>query len=188
MKWLPRERQTPFIAVVIATILVLTGIYFTLISSQYEALEKLSAGKSATDKQLQTYSAAIKNSNANAQQLAEVSTNLLAAETDMASGDLIFWSYNTIRRLQPQYKLNITDTGRPAVSDVDFLPTFPYQQARFSVSGTAYYHDLGKFVADFENQFPHARIVSLSMESPQDGSGEKISFRMQIIVLVKNAS
>jgi hypothetical protein len=70
---------------------------------------------------------------------------------------------------------------------MDLLPSFPYKQIRFAINGTAYYHDLGKFISDFENHFPHARVVNLVIEpmSNADNTNEKLSFRMEIIALVK---
>ena len=38
--------------------------------------------------------------------------------------------------------------------DVNLLPNFPYKQATLTVAGTAHFHDLGRFLADFENQIP----------------------------------
>ena len=67
------------------------------------------------------------------------------------------------------------------------LPQFPYKQIRVNINGTAYYHDLGKFIADFENTFPHIRIVNLTIEpvNTADPGNEKLSFRMDIVALVK---
>ena len=71
------------------------------------------------------------------------------------------------------------------MGEVDLMPHFPYKQLKVTVGGTAYYHDLGKFIADFENTYPHARIANLTLE-PVGGtadSGEKLAFRMDIIAL-----
>jgi len=73
------------------------------------------------------------------------------------------------------------------MGDVDVLPQFPYRQIKVNISGTAYYHDLGKFIADFENTFPHIRVVNLTVE-PLNITGlgnEKLSFRMDIVALAK---
>ena len=69
---------------------------------------------------------------------------------------------------------------------MDLLPHFPYKQLKVTVNGTAYYHDLGKFIADFENTYPHARVVNLTID-PAGGTGddsEKLAFRMDIIALI----
>jgi hypothetical protein len=55
-----------------------------------------------------------------------------------------------------------------------------------TVSGTAYYHDLGKFLADFENEFPHIRLVNLDIQlSPAVGDTEKLVFKVDIVTLAK---
>jgi hypothetical protein len=73
------------------------------------------------------------------------------------------------------------------ISDVDLLPKFPYKQLKVSVTGTAYYHDLGKFIADFENTFPHIRITNLTVDTggATAEGGEKLAFRMEVVALVK---
>jgi type II secretion system (T2SS) protein M len=107
----------------------------------------------------------------------------------MASGDLYSWTYNTIRLFKAPYQVDIPDVGHPDVGTMDLLPDFPFKQVRFTVTGTAYYHDLGKFIADFENKFPHMRVVNLQIQ-PADatGSNEKLSFKMDIVALVKSSS
>ncbi len=71
------------------------------------------------------------------------------------------------------------------MGEVDLLSKFPYKQLKVTVNGTAYYHDLGKFIADFENTYPHARITNLTLE-PAGNTGdnsEKLAFRMDIVAL-----
>jgi Tfp pilus assembly protein PilO len=74
------------------------------------------------------------------------------------------------------------------MGDVDLLAHFPYRELKVTVTGTAYYHDLGKFIADFENEFPHIRIVNLTVEptaSVTQNNSEKLTFSMEIVALVK---
>jgi len=46
---------------------------------------------------------------------------------------------------------------------------------------------LGKFIADFENKFPHCRLVNLAADATGVGAsgGEKLTFRVDIVALVK---
>jgi hypothetical protein len=107
----------------------------------------------------------------------------------MASGDLYSWTYDTIRHFKQSYRVEIPEVGHPTIGESDLLPSFPYKQIQFSIIGTVYYHDLGKFVADFENAFPHSRMIHLVVEpaaGPDSNSNnEKLSFKMEIITLVK---
>ena len=90
-----------------------------------------------------------------------------------------------------QFKVNrhieITTIGQPTQSDVDMLPNFPYKQIRFEIIGNGYFHDIGKFIADLENKFPHMRIINLTIDTAlgAETAGEKLSFRMEIAALVK---
>jgi hypothetical protein len=112
---------------------------------------------------------------------------LRKSEADIASGDIYAWIYDTIRRFKTGYNLNIPTVSQPAIGEVDLIPNFPYKQLKLSLVGTGYYHDLGKFVADFENNFPHMRLVNLSIQTASDpnGASEQLSFRMDVVALVK---
>jgi hypothetical protein len=184
MKWLPRDKRNPFFAVVLVTVVALGLIYFCLIQSQNTSLLRVAADRKAAGDKLSSMEKNIKNADAISKELANETYALSRAEEDMASGDLYSWTYATIRLFKQQYKVEIPEIGQPVVGDVDLFPTFPYKQLRFGINGTAYYHDLGKFVSDFENAFPHARIVNLVID-PTGVESEKLSFRMEIIALVK---
>jgi hypothetical protein len=184
MKWLPKERRNPFIIVMLITAGVLAMICFGLIHSQNVTLAGIADSRKTAGDKLQSMESTIKNAGITDSQLTDTTSALSRAEQDMASGDLYSWTYGTIRLFKQQYKVEIPEIGHPEVGDVDLLPAFPYKQVRFSITGKAYYHDLGKFVADFENAFPHARVVNLVIESAPD-EGEKLSFTLEIIELVK---
>ena len=187
MKRLTREKRNQLIIVATITVAVLGLIYFGLIQPQYNSLRNIAKDKKTADEKLAGIKRTITNANTTANDLTQMSATLTQIETDMASGDLYSWTYDTVRRFKQPYRVEIPDVGHPAISDMDLLPSFPYKQIRFSLNGTAYYHDFGKFIADFENNFPHSRVVHLIIESPPipDSSNEKISFRMEIIALVK---
>jgi hypothetical protein len=168
-------------------VMVLIGL--TFINPQLQTLSKIKANKRAAQAKLQQINDTIKHMDAAESELAAVSNALSHAEEDMASGDIYSWTYDTIRRFKVPYQVDIPQIGQPELSDVDLLPNFPYKQVKFTVNGTAYYHDFGKFIAAFENTFPHIRIVNLTMDpvpSGPDGSTEKLSFRMDIVALIKS--
>ena len=188
MKWLPKDRQNPFIVVVLITATLLVAIYFFLIGAQHGLLAKIAVNRTTADKKLHDMDNTIKNADLTAKQLAVFKADLVRAETDMASGDLYSWTYSTMRQFKSAYKVELPDIGAPKLGQVDLLPAFPYSQITFTISGKAYYHELGKFVADFENAFPHARLVNLNV-TPVVGDTEMLTFNVDVIALVKpNAS
>ena len=117
----------------------------------------------------------------------EITQRLSHAEEDSATGDFFAWTYDTIRQFKINRHVDITSIGQPVLADVEMLPNFPYKQIKFQIIGTGYYHDIGKFIADLENKFPHMRVVNLTMDtaSNTESSNEKLAFRIEIAALVK---
>ncbi|HUA69372.1 MAG TPA: hypothetical protein VMA13_12555 [Candidatus Saccharimonadales bacterium] len=184
-----QEKRNQLILVLLCTMAVLALMWLNLIRPRYVALSQIATEQGDASDKLASIQAAIKQADTTTAELAQKTKALADAESDMASGDLYAWTYNTMRLFKASYQVDIPDIGHPDVETMDLLPAFPFKQVKFTLTGTAYYHDLGKFVADFENKFPHMRVVNLQMQ-PADasGSGEKLSFRMDIIALVKPGS
>ena len=187
MKRLSREKRNQLIIVILATLAILALIGFGLIRPQYDSVSKIAAARNNADSKLQSIKHAITNSEAIANEWDETADALAHAEEDMASGDLYSWTYDTIRHFKQSYKVEIPEVGHPTIGELDLLPSFPYKQIQFAINGTVYYHDLGKFIADFENSFPHSRMVRLIVEpaASTDSNNEKLSFKIEIITLMK---
>ena len=187
MSRLPKEKRDALILVCLITAMVLGGIGFGMIRPQYAAIKSVKDDTNAERQKLQNMKKTIASGSTTLNQLQDMSDTLTQAEADMATGDPNGWIYDTIRKFKSQYKMDITIASQTTTEPEDMLPQFPFQQLKVTVNGTAYYHDLGKFIAAFENDYPHGRICNLSL-SPAGGSGdnaEKLYFRMDIIVLLK---
>ena len=188
MNKLPKEKRDHLILVGMGTLALLTLIIYGLIRPQYAVIKQINKQTEAARNDLQSKKDILKLAGSVSNQLADLNDKLAQAEDDMASGDPAVWIYDTIRSFKEHYNVDISVNGQLSVGEVDLLPKFPYKQLRVSVAGTAFYHDLGKFIADFENAYPHARIVGLTLE-PAGGAGddsEKLAFRMDVITLVKS--
>lgn len=195
MNKLSKEKRNQLITVIVITLLGLAGIGFFIIQPQYKALAGLEASKKEALAKLQQIRDTIKKGDSMTAEITEINYNLQHAENDMASGDLYAWTYDTIRHFKQTYKVEIPTIGQPVLGDVDLLPQFPYKQIKITMSGTGFYHDLGKFISDLENNFPHMRIVNLTVESASGAGsgaggaeGQKLNFRMDLIALVKSNS
>ncbi|MGC9941538.1 MAG: hypothetical protein ABSE48_06855 [Verrucomicrobiota bacterium] len=173
--------------VLLITAALIGSVYFLLISPQNTENHKLVNQTNDRQSDLDKYRKIISQAEASSNQLASATLQLRNSEADIASGDIYAWIYDTIRRFKTGYNLNIPTVSQPAIGEVDLIPNFPYKQLKLSLVGTGYYHDLGKFVADFENNFPHMRLVNLSIQTASDpnGASEQLSFRMDVVALVK---
>lgn len=187
MNKLSKEKRDQIILVYIGMLAVLALIWFFLISPENKSVGTVKRNVEAKQRLLQDMTDAISKAAATSNELRGEIDALSKAEADMASNDPNAWAYDLIRHFQENYKVVVSVNGGTSIGDMDLLPGFPYKQLRFSVSGTAFYHDLGEFIAAFENNFPHIRITNLTID-PVGGNGdstEKLSFRMDIIALIK---
>jgi hypothetical protein len=186
---LSKEKRNQLVLVAFVILAVLGVMWLELIQPRYAALKQAAESQAAAEGKLEGIQNAIKLANAVNIDLTNVTQTLSNAESDIATGDLYSWTYNTIRLFKSAYQVDIPDIGHPDVEPMDLLPSFPFKQVRFTVTGTAYYHDLGKFIADFENAFPHIRVVNLQLQ-PADATGgsEKLSFKMDVVALIQPTS
>jgi hypothetical protein len=189
MKKLPKEKRDQLILTVLLIIGGAAGLWFGLISFQKAHLQRLAIRREAAEKELAKDKQMIKTADQIESVLGVMSKRLADSEEDMASGDLYLWLVKNIRTFKSPYKsLDIPQLGQPEVKDMTLLPQFPYKQVSLTIGGTSYYHDLGKFIADFENQFPLFRVLNLEMEPAPSVTGvdkEKLSFKMDVVALVK---
>ncbi len=185
MKRISPIKRNHLILVIMITLAVIGMVYYFLIAPQKQENDKLATDIVNNAAKLEQIKKTVQQAKANAKAAQDISDQLNLAETDIASGDMFAWTYDTIRRFKAGYKIEIPNIGQPALGEVDLIAGFPYKQIKFTLSGTGYYHDLGKFVSDLENKFPHIRVLNLSVEPVGEQSPEKISFRMEIAALVK---
>ena len=188
-KKLPKDKRNNLILVVIVTVAILSGLGFGLIKIQFAKLAQLRQKRVQAQQKLQEMREMVKGSDKIESDLAVQKKVLDDIEDDMASGDINAWVINTLRTFKAGYKVDLPQFSPvSAVADVPLIPNFPYKQATITVAGTAHFHDFGKFLADFENQHPHIRILNLTLDTPGNVSTEeqeKLNFKMEVSTLVK---
>jgi Tfp pilus assembly protein PilO len=186
---LPKEKRNHLVLVALAALIAVLGLYFGLIQGQNESLARLAQKKLEVQASQRRVLDAVRRASEIDAELASARKTLSDAEADVASGDLYSWVINTLRQFKSNYKVNIPQFSPiSGTSEVSLLSNCPYKQATVSLSGTAHFHDFGLFVADLENQFPHMRVLNLSLElnqSPAADDQETVSFKLDIATLVK---
>ena len=189
MNSLSKEKRNQLLLAILVTGCVLAGLWFGLIRFQQQRLDGLAQSKLSAQQRLAQVKQAIEMADVIEVQLADAGQRLTKIESTMASGDLYSWTINTLRQFKLGYKVEIPQYSQiDGPKEMNMLPGFPYKQANMTISGTAFYTDLGKFVADFENQFPYMRVLNLSLEPVPSLAGnekERLAFRMEIAALVK---
>ncbi len=190
MKKLPNDKRNQLILVLVAIGIVLSGLWFGLINYQRQYNARLTLQKQEAERKRERMRWALEHAGQIENELAEAANKLAKFENSMATGtDLNSWFYNTIRQFKLPYKVDMPQFSQvDGPKDVSLLPSFPYKQASITVGGTAFFHEFGRYISDFENQFPYTRILNLTLEPSAGAAGtdkEKLSFKMDVVVLVK---
>jgi Tfp pilus assembly protein PilO len=190
MKKLPAAKRNQLILVIIGTVGLIVLVYFILIQPQNEQNQKLAVKINSEAVQLDQMKTEIRQKGEITATLTNLEGQLKSAEEDVVSGDVYAWTFDTLRRFKGSYHdVDVPSLSQPTYGEVDLIPGFPYRQVKFSINGSGLYQDLGKFIADFENKFPHIRLNNLALDpagpSAAGGSTERLNFRLDIIALTR---
>ncbi len=189
MNRLSKEKRNQLILAGVIFATIVGGWYMMIYKSQTQNLTTLRAKRDAARQKMVQVKQAIDSADQIEAELAEGRKQLDKIEDTMATGDLYSWAINTVRQFKLAHKVEIPQFSQiDGPKDMPMLPGFPYKQASLTIGGSAYFHDFGKFVSDFENQFPYMRVLNLSLEPVSSLAGsdrERLAFRMEIAALVK---
>ena len=191
IKNLPKEKRDRLLLIAIGTIAVTVGLYLGLVKAQKRALDQISKLTIEQNEKVGGAERLMKSRGEVEKSLERNLQTLKAIEQTMASGDMYSWIIATVNRFRADRKIDIPQFSREVTTEVGMFPKFPYKAALFNVRGTAHFHDLGKFIADFENTYPYLRVQNVDLEpatqSAATGSAvepEKLSFKMEIVALI----
>jgi len=188
MNKISKAKKQQIILVLMGAGVVIAGLWTLVIQAQNSKLQGVQKRTVEMKEKVDKGEMLLKKSDEVEADLEADTKTLKDIESNMASGDIYLWLINTINRFNASQKVTILDFPRETVGEVGLLPNFPYKAAMFPIKGTGYYHDVGKFLADFENSFPYARIQNLELTPSGKNSAEdveKLNFKFEIVALVK---
>jgi hypothetical protein len=192
MNKISKEKRDKIILVGIGTLAAVAGIWFAIISTQLASHAEAKKRLTDAEQKLSRGRVALKSADATAQQLKDFAAALSKCEKAMAvPNDMYSWFFQTMNAFRAGYQVDIPQFSRETPAEVGLFPTFPYRAAVFTVRGTAFYHDFGRFLADFENAYPYIRVQGVELEPNFDSANagtavaEKLTFKMDLLTLVR---
>jgi hypothetical protein len=191
MSKLSKDKRDKIILVGIVTAAASAAIWLLVIKSQNETLKNARAEVIKSRDQLKRGQTTLTTQAQINESFERAAEKLKQRESSMAApNDMYSWLIQTLNSFRNGYRVDIPQFGRELPSEVGIFPKFPYRAALFNVKGSAYYHDFGKFLADFENAFPCIRVQNIELESAIDSGGnrdasEKLNFKMELLTLVR---
>jgi Tfp pilus assembly protein PilO len=191
MSKLSKDKRDKIILVCIGTVAVTAGIWFALLSGQRQTIVAVEKQKVEAEAQLAKGNATIKGVKDIEKEYETLSAHLKALEGGMAApNDMYSWLIQTVNNFRAGYNVEVPAYSRETPAEVGIFAKFPYRAAIFTVRGNAYYHDFGKFLADFENNFPYIRVQNVEIDTGIElaasaSNREKLAFRMDLLTLVR---
>jgi hypothetical protein len=184
-----KDQQQKTLLVAGITVGTAVLLWFAMISPLRAKLERMikqtQEAKLMVEQGHRSIAAAPQLSNA----LARASAQIQTAEGLMAAGDLYEWVIQEVNRFKTAHAIDIPQISRETPCEVGFLPRFPYRAASFAVRGSAYYQDLGQFLASFENSHPFLHLQSLQLGADNSAAkkeaNERLQFSVELVTLVK---
>ena len=120
----------------------------------------------------------------------DANAKIRQSESSVAGGDPYRWLMKTLPNFYEADPVDLLNYEPPAIHEWQIYPKVPYRAVTFTVSGTAYYHDLGRLIMAMENSHPYLRIRRLDLEpkhsaDPDDKEDEKLNFRLEFESMLK---
>ena len=120
----------------------------------------------------------------------EANARIRQTEASIAAGDPYRWLMKTLPNFYESDPVDLLNYEPPVIHDWQIYPKIPYRAVTFTVSGAAYYHDLGRLLMALENTHPYIRLRRLDLEpkhtaDPDDKEDEKLNFRLEFDSVLK---
>lgn len=192
MKKLTKDKRDKLIMVAASTAVIIAALWFTLIEAQKSNLGRLAVRNAEELKKLEVGLKTLEAKSQIERRLEETSNQLKSIELNMVKGDMYDWVIQTMKGFKGTYRdrIDIPNYSREVVGDVRLFPKFPYKAATYNIRGNAYFHDVGRFIADLETRFPFFRVQNLELEPASSSSStatddaEKLAFRFELVALI----
>jgi len=190
MKNLPKEKRDRLILVCLGTAAAMAGLYYGLISFQKRSLEEMARTHAEQEIKLNNAQRLAKTAPQIQENLNAATSRLKAIEATMPAGDMYSWIIQTVNAFKERYQVDIPQFSREVPTEVGMYAKFPYRAATFNLRGTAHFHELGKFIADFENAFPYMRIQNIELDPASASNAslqsdqEKLAFKLEVVTLI----
>lgn len=167
---LSKERRDKLLMAGIGGAGVIAVLYFFVISSQREQIDQYQAKIAGLADKYAKAEVMSKMGPAVNDLMGGLRKNLDSRQEDMVlRGDPYYSFFQMMERFRKTHAVEVIEIGQPIVGEAGLMPNFPYKAATFTVVLSAYYSDLGRFMADMENTFPYWRLIGLSIR-PEGGS------------------
>ena len=173
MNKLSKEKRDKLILVCIACVAIIGVLYTFVLGSQKNSLAQIHSQITGAQSKLSKAETALKSADTIESKLNENTKVIETRQEKMApQGDYYNWFFKLVDQFRKDERLDtgfIVDLTMPESVEAGLLPKFPYKAASFGLRVNGQFHDIGRFIASLENNFPYFRVqnVRLAHAPPQ---------------------
>lgn len=184
------KKRNQLIFLALGTALILASLYWLLIKKEHKKLNEISSRIVELSDKVSQAQYRLDLADRFKSELENAYQKLRSIEESMAQGDKYLWFVNMMENFKGDGGVEISNYDQPVTLEGERVPQLPYQTGLFGIRGHARYHDFGAFLAKLENQFPYLKVQNLELEpiSVSEATAddeEKLSFKMEVVILVK---
>lgn len=196
MNNLPKAKRDHLILVAIATVGIISALILFVGDSQSAELKRTQLKTENIRSKLGQADKLSREEPQIQQRLQKASKDLAEREAMLApERDTYAWFLQNLAQFISVHRgAGVTPAGisQPEIGDATLLPKFSYKTATFHVKANGYFHDVGRFIADLETQFPYARVQNVEMLRGSSGGPnsdpEKLASTFDIVMLMQPAT
>lgn len=192
MAKLTKEKRDQLILTGLMSSMVIVAVWMLLITPTRKSLATLAGEVETSASQLADAQRIVARAGQIDVEMKATGRFLASMEKDMVTGDPNLWIRSTLNEFYAAAPrtMALPSIGSPNEREIGLLPNFPYKALVFRLSGSAYYHEIGKFIADFENRFPYVSVQAVDLKPDVTvgrfgPSSELLGYSFEIIVPVK---
>lgn len=188
MNNLTKEKKQQLALVAIFTLVILIGVWFGLVDAQQKRRIQTEKKTAEMQKQIVEAEKLLKRKDEIKEAMEKNEQELVQREQTLPPPTPVAYQW-LIEKVNDYTKPHPSLTGfftqQPAPVDAGIIPKFPYKALYYNqVTMSGFFNEFGKFLADFENDWPYLRVQNLSMVPASALPGdEKINFQFEIVSL-----
>lgn len=196
MNKLSKDKRDKLILTIIGTVGIVAVLYFFVLSDMKDEHATLGTKIFSTKDRIDKAERVINRQATFNQEMAALKGALNTRQAQMPRpGEDHVWFLKIMEDRRGAYNLDINEIRNPEAWDPGVLPNFPFKGVSFNVTLVGGYTDFGRFLADFENEFPFMRVQLMSVipdaQPGPPGSGiatqdtGKLRINFRVISLIK---
>jgi Tfp pilus assembly protein PilO len=167
MNKLSKEKRDKLILVCIGCVAVVGLLYTFVLGAQKDQLALISTQISGAQSKLAKAESLMRSADVIEANLAEGRKIVEERQEKMApQGQYYYWFLKLVDQFRKDEKLDngfIVDITMPEFIEAGLLPKFPYKAASFGLRLNGQFHDIGRFIASLENNFPYFRVQNIRL-------------------------